>query len=227
MIPCYNEKKNIKELFNQIKKLEDQISLEIIIVNNGSIDSSEEEINLRKNIFKDVKIIDIKKNIGFGNGIKEGIRNSTCELICYTHGDLQFDLMNVFKAYSHYKSSSEKNKFVKGRRTKRSIIENFFTFFMSLINSILFRKILYDIHAQPNLFEKNLIDNINFLPDDMSIDLYLLLKAKNNNLKISRFDVEVSKRKFGVGANDQLIRKFKYSLLSLFNSFKMLFHGRF
>ena len=227
IIPCYNEEKNIKKLFNSISKLKNKLSLETIIINNGSTDNSSKVIKLNKKKVKGLKIINIKKNIGFGNGVKAGISKAKSNLICYTHADLQIDLENVHKAFVIYKSSNHEKNFIKGSRKKRSIIEDTFTFFMSMINSILFRKKLYDIHAQPNLFQKSLIKNLDFLPDDMSLDLYMLLNAKINNYKISRFKVDVSKRKHGVGTNENLIKKVKYSLLSLFSSFNILFHGRF
>ena len=37
IIPCYNEEKNIKPLFEQVKKLQKKIDLELIVVNNGSV----------------------------------------------------------------------------------------------------------------------------------------------------------------------------------------------
>ena len=227
IIPCYNEEKNIKELFDQISKLENNFSIEVIIINNGSSDNSTEVIRANKEIVKNLKVIEVKKNIGFGHGVKQGINNATSDLICYTHGDLQVDLDNVCKAFNVYKSSNLEKKFVKGSRKNRSIIDTLFTILMSIINSILFRKIVHDIHAQPNLFQKSLIKNLDFLPDDMSLDLYMLLNAKINNYKISRFDVDVLKRKHGIGTNENLAKKIKYSLLSLFSSFNILFHGRF
>ena len=227
VIPCYNEEKNIKELFDQISKLENKFNLEVIIVNNGSTDNSTEVINSEKQIIKNLKIIQIKKNIGFGNGVKLGIKNATSHLICYTHGDLQIDLGNIYRAFNIYNANNFKKNFVKGYRKKRSLIDTIFTFLMSIINTILFRKILYDIHAQPNLFQKSLIKNLDFLPDNMSLDLYLLVNAKINNYKILRFDVDVLKRKHGIGTNENLAKKIKYSLLSLFSSFNILFHGRF
>jgi len=227
VIPCYNEEKNIKELFYQISKLEKKFSLEVIIVNNGSTDNSEAIIDAEKKTINNLKVIKIEKNIGFGNGVKEGMKNASAKLICYAHGDLQTDLEDVHKAYNIYKLSDLKKKFIKGSRQKRSLLDIAFTFFMSLINSILFRKVLNDIHGQPNLFEKSSIKDYELLPDDMSLDLFMMLNAKNNDYKIIRFKVNFLKRKFGVGANENLLKKIKYSLHSLLSSLKILFHGRF
>ena len=98
---------------------------------------------------------------------------------------------------------------------------------MSLFNSLLFRKILWDIHAQPNLFNKSILKNINFLPNNMLLDLYVLLCAKNKNYEVFRVNVRFINRKFGEGSNDSLIKKLKYSLLSIFSSLRLLLNGKF
>ena len=227
IIPCYNEEKNIKKLFNGISKLRNKLSIEIIIINNGSTYNSRKVINLNKKKVKGLKIINIKNNIGFGNGVKVGISKAKSDLICYTHGDLQIDLANVLKSYKLYKLEKSRKIFVKGKRKKRPLMDILFTFLMSVINSILFRRVFHDIHAQPNLFPKSLINNLDFLPNEMSLDLYMLLNAKINDYKILRFKVNFLKRKHGIGANETFIKKIKYSLHSLFSSLNILFHGRF
>ena len=227
IIPCYNEEKNIKKLFSSISKLKNKLSLETIIINNGSTDNSSKVIKLNKKKVKGLKIINIKKNIGFGNGVKAGISKAKSNLICYTHADLQIDLTNVLKSYRIHKSEKSKKIFVKGIRGKRLLMDVIFTFLMSVVNSILFRKILHDIHAQPNLFNRSLIKNINHLPNNMSLDLYIFLCAKIYNYKITRFKVDFLKRKHGVGSNDNLIKKIRYSLLSTFSSLKILFYANF
>ena len=63
IIPCYNEEKNIKPLFEQVKKLQKKIALEFIVVNNGSEDKTEEEINIHKKKIKYIKVVKIKKKI--------------------------------------------------------------------------------------------------------------------------------------------------------------------
>lgn len=227
VIPCYNEEKNIKKLFNDIYKIKNKLSIEIIIINNGSTDNSKKVINLNKKKIKGIKIINVEKNVGFGHGVKMGISKAKSKAVCYMHGDLQIDIKNVLKTYRIYESEKSKKIFVKSKRSNRPLIDIFFTFLMSVFNSVLFRKYLYDIHAQPNLFHKSMIKNIKQLPNDMSLDLYIFLCAKFYNYKIVRFKVNFLKRKHGVGSNDNLIKKVKYSLHSLFSSLKIFFNASF
>lgn len=227
IIPCYNEEKNIKSLFSAVSNIQKKISLEVIIVINGSKDKTEQEVYKNKKRIKNIKIVKIKNNIGFGHGVKKGIQKSTARIICYTHGDLQIKLDSVIQAYKIYKSKKKDKLLVKGNRFNRSIVDIFFTYAMSLVNSFIFRKLLIDIHAQPNLFNKLMIKNINHLPDGMLLDLYILLCAKINNYEVLRFRVNFLNRKYGKGANDDLIKKIKYSLLSIFSSLRLLIYGKF
>ena len=72
-----------------------------------------------------------------------------------------------------------------------------------------------------------MIKNVYNLPDNMLLDLYIVLCAKKNNYKIMRFNVKFLDRKYGKGSNDNLIKKIKYSLLSIFSSLRLLIHGKF
>lgn len=227
IIPCYNEEKNIKPLFDEVSRLQKKIDVELVIINNGSKDETQKEIHINKKKIKKIKIINIKNNIGFGNGVKKGLEISASKLVCYTHGDLQFKLDEIIKAYKIFIFKKSKKVMVKGLRYNRSFFDTFFTYGMSFLNTIIFRKLLYDIHAQPNLFHKSMLKKINYLPNDMSLDLYVLLCAKIRNYEVIRFKLKVLNRKYGVGSNDSLSKKIKYSLLSIFSSLRIFFNGSF
>ena len=227
IIPCYNEEKYIKPLFDQVKKLQKKIDLEFIVVNNGSEDKTEKEINIFKKKIKYIKVVKVKKNIGFGNGVKKGLQKSTSDIICYTHGDLQVKMSNILTAYNIYKSKKKKNIFVKGLRVNRSFLDYLFTYAMSFFNSIIFRKSLFDIHAQPNLFHKSMLSKIDYLPNGMILDLYILLSAKIKKYDVIRFKVKFLRRKYGTGSNENLAKKIKYSLLSILSSLRIFFNGNF
>jgi polyisoprenyl-phosphate glycosyltransferase len=229
IIPCYNEQNNIDELTNQIIYLNKRVSFDAILIDNGSNDETRKElIKVRENKkIKNLELVFIDKNIGFGNAIKKGILKSRNDLICYTHADLQTDLNDVLTAYEIYIKNGAKNLFIKGYRLKRTLFDSFFTYGMTLIISLLFLSKLKDIHAQPNFFNKNIIKNINFLPNDFSIDIYLLLAAKKTKQKLIRFNVFFSKRLHGIGNNEKFLRKILHAVKIILSSFKLIFSGKF
>ncbi len=212
---------NIPKLFNQINKNQKNVRFEAIIIDNGSKDETLKVIKRNKKKVKNLKIIRINKNVGFGHAVKAGILKSRYNLICYTHGDLQIDIKNCLKAFKIFKKQKKEKIFVKGNRIGRSVVDIFFTTGMGLINTILFRTYLFDIHAQPNFFKKMSKNIISKAPNDMSIDLYFYAFFKLNDYKIIRFNIFFEKRIYGLGSNIGF-NKLTNTIKSLINSAKIL-----
>ena len=94
LIPVYNEVKTVK------RAIEETINLnitdkEIIIIDNGSTDDTPQIIKEYQH-HQDIKIILQKKNLGFGNSIREGFLQSSKEFIYLQFGDLEYDINTSF-----------------------------------------------------------------------------------------------------------------------------------
>ena len=129
IIPCFNEEKNIEKLFNKLDLLINEYpseDIEIVIVNNGSTDNSETLIKQHNLYLKKINLLNIEKNIGYGDGINKGINYSTGEIICWFHADLQFDPFDAIKIYQKYKLDLyNQNIMIKGKRINRSLFDSF------------------------------------------------------------------------------------------------------
>ena len=127
IIPSYNEKNNLKFLINKsIKLISKNKTLEIILVDNGSTDGSKNFLQFLKPPSTRLKIVRVKKNIGYGYGIKYGLKHSNGEIVSWTHADLQFDINDIVK---FYQKNSIRIKFkkiiIKGSRKNRSVLDIF------------------------------------------------------------------------------------------------------
>lgn len=191
IVPCYNESKNIPlilEKFNSVIKRDD---IEVILVNNGSTDNSEQILNELVLNYKFARVEKVEINQGYGFGIISGLNVANGEFIGYTHADMQTDPADPIKALEIIeKQENPKNCFVKGDRKGRPLFDQFFTIGMSFFETLYLGKKLWDINAQPNIFHKSFFNSIkNSCPKDFSLDLYFLYMAQKKNLKIIRFDV--------------------------------------
>ncbi len=234
-IPCFNEEKSLLELGERLKKLNNvitkkydgEIKLEVILINNGSEDYSSEIIYKLENENKFIRSVNILKNRGYGFGIKSGLRVANGDYIGWTHADLQTDVIDIQKAIHILINSKYSQKiYIKGSRKGRALFDNAFTFAMSIIESILFRVIIFDINAQPNILPRSFLSDLEYSPNDFSFDLYFYIKAIRSSLTVKRFTVNFPPRKYGISSwNKDFFSKIKFIKRTLSYSIKLLKSG--
>lgn len=212
VIPCYNEEKNIPILLERFDEVIKRPDVEIIIVNNGSTDNSQNVLRLLAPRYTFLKIVNVAKNQGYGFGILAGLQTSIGEYVGWTHGDLQTSPKDVLSALQIIENTRDpKNIYIKGLRKGRPFFDVFFTAGMSIIESLYLKKGMWDINAQPNIFHRNFYQSWGNPPHDFSLDLYALYLAKKNNFSIIRFDVNFPKRIHGESHwNKDLSSKWKF-----------------
>ncbi len=218
IIPCFNEEENLNKLLEKIGDLiksNNSDELEVLFIENGSDDNSYKILKTCALYLNNkINIVKIDKNIGYGDGIMQGIKASKGNFICWCHADLQTDpsdVINIFKKYQQ--KLKDENCIIKGKRTNRSILDSFFTFGMSLLTILMFKIKLNDINAQPKIFKRNFINFLNDPPKDFSFDIFFLLMAKKNNIKIYEHPVVWNKRFAGIAKGGGSLKlKFKLTL---------------
>ena len=233
VIPCYNEAKNLPILINKYKKFLINPKYELVLVNNGSVDDTEKFFKkLAK--YKNIRTCKIKKNLGFGYGLMKGILASKGKIVIYSHADLQVNPNDILKSIKLFeKNKYNKKIFIKGNRIELiknnwSLIDMCFSFGYTILCSILFRKKIFDIHGMPVLFSKKLLKNLNYIPNEFSIDLALYLHSIKNHYKIIRFPVnfDKNKRKYGEGSSDDFIKCVKNSFVQFYHELIILFKSK-
>ena len=198
VIPCYNEAENMSVLFQKIKKISDN-TIEVILVDNGSTDDTKSIIsNKFDNKLPLIKTVYIEDNIGYGHGIMAGVKKASGNIISWTHADLQTDLNDVIDAYKLISENKDFEKCIlKGKRIGRNPFDAFFTFGMSVLSSFMMGVKLSDINAQPKMFPRSFLKKLTNAPDDFSLDLFLLFKARFNSYEILEYPVSFGKRIYG------------------------------
>lgn len=197
VIPCYNEAENLSLLFSRCEKLTEQADIEVIFVDNGSTDNSPEVLqNLLQGNLK-CRSIRVENNQGYGYGIISGLKATKGDIIGWTHADLQTDPLDVLQAIKLFEQHGS-NVFAKGRRYGRPLSDVIFTSGMSVFETILLWRPMWDINAQPTMFPRDFFDSWYNAPHDFSLDLYAYYQAMEHDLQVKRFPVLFGERAHGV-----------------------------
>lgn len=198
VIPCYNEEKNVPIILTKFSEIINRPDVEVILVNNGSTDSTQKCLEELLPRYTFAKTILIPVNQGYGYGILQGLKISAGDYIGWTHADLQTDPADVIKALDIIeKAGNPEHIFVKGNRKGRPFFDQFFTVGMGIFESLYLHGRLYDINAQPNIFSKAFFETWKEPPYDFALDLYALHMAMKQGVPVHRFPVRFPERLHG------------------------------
>ncbi|HOK38019.1 MAG: glycosyltransferase family 2 protein [Bacteroidales bacterium] len=212
VLPCYNEAENLNDLVRDFSKLiTDEV--EIIFVNNGSSDNTAEMLTKLLEGKRNLKLIHIEKNIGYGHGIITGLKSAIGEWVGWTHADLQTEPADVFKAIEIIKTTDDKKMFIKGNRLGRKFSERIFSRGLEFLVRIILKIKMTEINAQPKIFNRSLLDKFLNPPEHWGLDLYAYYVALNNGFTVKEIDVYFPERKHGNSKwNTGFISKILFSL---------------
>ena len=197
VIPCYNEAANLPLLLERCKELVVRPDIEVVLVDNGSTDSTAEVLQNLLPQYPGCRSIRVENNQGYGFGILSGLRAAEGQILGWTHADMQTDPQDALQGLDLFEEHGD-NIFVKGRRYGRPFMDVVFTVGMSLFETLLLAKPMWDINAQPVMFPRKFFDAWSSPPDDFSLDLYAYYQAQIQVLKVCRFPVMFGERAHGV-----------------------------
>ena len=249
IIPCFNEKNRIEEIFYEIEKLS-KYNIDWFILDNGSIDSSFE---IMKNMIKkcqrgNIYIIKKTKNTGYGSGLKYAIekiillnnginsfkinhifpeisKSHFYDKIAWTHADGQTPICDVIEAYKIAEDNNNNQKLlIKGLRISREDgkLAATFTFFLNLIQIIFFNRKIISPNSQPTLISYELLGKIiRSTFNDSLFDTSLSIICAKLDVEIIRFPVKFLRRTSGIGANEKIIHKLNFSIKNFILLWKM------
>jgi glycosyltransferase involved in cell wall biosynthesis len=193
IIPCFNEKKYIEEI---IKKVLDQnnISKEIIIVDDGSTDGTTEI--LKKNIETKVnKIIYLEKNLGKGNAIKEAIKFVNGEIILIQDADLEYNPKDYNKMISPFISNDADvvygSRFISNDSRRviyfaNTVANKILTFFLNCLLNLNFT----DVETGYKAFKTELVKKIYLNEKGFGFEIEITMKL--SKIKVIFYEVGIS-----------------------------------
>ncbi|OFY71338.1 MAG: hypothetical protein A3G23_04050 [Bacteroidetes bacterium RIFCSPLOWO2_12_FULL_37_12] len=197
IVPVYNELGRITDSINTslstLKSFE--IDYELIIVNDGSTDGSEKEINLFSTI-QGVKILN-KLNGGIGSAIHVGIKNSTNTYIIFVPVDSPLT-PEVFGAFHNNLGKADILVSYRKVRLGYTLRMKFNSWLYNKVIGLFFGLSLKDFNWIHLYNRKIFVNGINIEYGGIFMLAEILIKAKRMNFTFYEFPVEMIKRSGGV-----------------------------
>ena len=175
IIPAYNEEKSIEQILQRVKNVNLNrlgVKKEIIVVNDGSKDSTADLLNKQK----DIIALHHTRNQGKGAAIRTGIKKATGDIMIVQDADLEYDpeeypilLKPILKGKakvvygSRYLSKKQKTKNMDFLKKQH---ENAYTLFylggrlMTLITNMLYNANITDEATCYKVFTKDVLKQI-------------------------------------------------------------------
>jgi glycosyltransferase involved in cell wall biosynthesis len=199
VIPCYNESANLPLLLERCKEITRRPGAEVVLVDNGSTDETQLVLSEMLPRFPGCRSVRVERNQGYGYGILEGLRATQGDILAWTHADMQTDPADALQGMYLFEQHGP-NIFVKGRRYGRPFGDVVFTVGMSVFETLLLGKPMWDINAQPTMFSRAFFESWHEPPNDFSLDLFAYFQARQMGLDIHRFPVRFGARAHGVSS---------------------------
>src|SRR5438552_18121238 len=91
VLPFYNEEECVERVIRDVHSALRGLPFEIVAVQNGSRDRTEEILNCLTKHLPQLRIVVVPVNRGFGYGLIQGMAASTGEVVGFMPGDGQVD----------------------------------------------------------------------------------------------------------------------------------------
>jgi glycosyltransferase involved in cell wall biosynthesis len=220
VLPVYNEESGLKSTLKGLVPVLKQAfsDYEIIIVESGSTDNSGNVADEAAKKNKNIRVIHQGKRKGYGNGIREGLKNCKKYISMYIDCDNPYDFVYLKKAAKYIEEYDAVIGYKIGKResTGRLILSKG-AYFM---NSLLFGLNVKDINYPFKMIKTGFVRKMVLSSNTSLIPIELLVGLKKQNAKIKEIEVPhkirtegKSKMEFSSMVIGHFVEIFRYFLL--------------
>lgn len=196
--PCYNDERSIAQIVRKTRRILNRITddFEIIVVNDGSTDKSQQILEKLQKEIPELKLIFYNKNQGYGAALKGGFRAAQKDWVFYTDGDGQYDVAELTKLLSALKDDID---VVNGYKIKRAdplvrkLVGKVYQFFVKRI----FNLPIKDPHCSFRLIRREIFKGIILKSQGGALEVELIKKIAQKGGKFKEVGVYHYPRKSG------------------------------
>ena len=196
--PAYNDGGTIASLVIRAVGIAGQLTpdFEVIVVNDGSSDSTREIADELARTYAQVRVIHHPHNLGYGGALRTGFAAAAKDLIAYTDGDAQYDPAELETLWSRLTAEAD---MVTGYKISRSdplhriIIGRTYHYIVKL----LFRLRVRDVDCDFRLMRREIFHRVKLERNTGVICLEMMRKIQDAGFRVVEVPVHHYHRTYG------------------------------
>jgi len=217
IVPVYNEEETLHKVLSRLERLGERMNLEIVVVDDGSIDGTAEIAKL----FQSVKLISHSRNLGKGAAIASGLRNSEGTIVIIQDADLEYlpeEIPIIVQPILEDKADAVYGSRFMGECEGMKIAHKIGNTILSLTASVLFQKRITDVMTGHKAFRRSVLESFRLDENGFAIEVEITCKLTRNGYKLVEVPIKYRYRQKGYSKI-----KFKDGLSSLFTMIRLKF----
>ncbi|PIR08672.1 glycosyl transferase [Candidatus Gottesmanbacteria bacterium CG11_big_fil_rev_8_21_14_0_20_37_11] len=224
IIPAYNEENTISEVLARVNQVKLPCKKEVIIVNDGSCDSTKNKIDKLKKSGNNIKIISHLKNKGKGAAIITGIKHATGDYILIQDADLEYNPEEIPLLLKPILSKPTTNIAVYGSRFMNNKV-NIPTLYLwgnkilTTVTNLLYATKLTDMETCYKLIPASVMRKMKLTCRSFDIEPEITINLIKNNIPIVEVPISYKSRTHKAGK--------KITFKDAFGAIKTLLSNRF
>jgi len=203
IIPAWNEEDMIEETINTIENYFKKRNFELLIVNDGSTDSTKTIVEKLMKRYSNLRLINHKKNLGIGAALKTGFKNASSNVIINMDSDLTHPIDKIEEMVDMVKKGYDVvigSRYIKGGGFREVPL---FRRVISFVGGFIFFRTIFfsrikDMTSGFRAYNKRIIKELNLKSERFEIQLEISVKIIKKNLKFKEIPIILNVRKKGV-----------------------------
>lgn len=195
-MPVYNEQHTVREIIEKVLSLD--LEKEIIVIDDGSTDSTPEILKKSFQKHKDIQIIFQKQNMGKGAAIISGLKKATGDYIVIQDADLELDPLDIVELVSTAKRGHEVvygSRFLKKR--KMPVINFMANKFLTFLTNVFYGGKITDMETCYKMCKRDILLSLKLKSKGFEIEPEITCKILKKKYKIKEIPVSYTPRRAG------------------------------
>jgi glycosyltransferase involved in cell wall biosynthesis len=196
--PAYNDSGTIASLVISAIRTAQRLTpdFEIIVVNDGSADSTADILNDLAEKYPQVRVIHHERNKGYGGALRTGFANATRDVVFYTDGDAQYDPSEMELLWERFTDDVD---IVNGYKISRSdplhriVIGRLYHHMVSRLFGLKIR----DVDCDFRMLRRSIFETVRLQKDSGVICLEMMKKIQDAGFRIAEVPVHHYHRAYG------------------------------